>query len=161
MPFRTPLIAEITRDTAVLVEMLVYEGRTDRFVIPAGFGTDFASVPRVATALVPRMGAHTKAAIVHDWFCVHLERGDCPVSAVDADGIFRRIMREEGTSFAVRWEAWAAVRWAALSSWYRRPGWWGEFPRLAGVTAVILTVAAVIWILLGVAGLFLGRVIVG
>ncbi|HEY4604779.1 MAG TPA: DUF1353 domain-containing protein, partial [Blastococcus sp.] len=34
-----------------LVDDLVYQGRWERFVIPAGFRTDFASVPRVVTWL--------------------------------------------------------------------------------------------------------------
>ncbi|HEY4631862.1 MAG TPA: DUF1353 domain-containing protein [Blastococcus sp.] len=32
-----------------LVDDLVYQGRWERFVIPAGFRTDFATVPRVVT----------------------------------------------------------------------------------------------------------------
>ncbi|MGY1804549.1 DUF1353 domain-containing protein [Blastococcus sp. SYSU D00922] len=53
-------------DRWALVDALVYQGRRDRFVVPAGFRTDFASVPRPVTWLVPRFGAYTLAAILHD-----------------------------------------------------------------------------------------------
>lgn len=141
MAFLTEVLARIEQDRAVLLADLVYEGKAERWVVGEGFWTDFASVPRAATWLVPRMGTHTRAAIVHDWFCVGLARGDCPVSSADADGIFRRIMREEGTGWARRWLAWAAVRWAAGFSRGRRAGWWRTLPLLLLVTAVVLLVA--------------------
>jgi hypothetical protein len=135
----------VTGDYAVLLQDLVYRGGRETFVVPAKFGTDFASVPRWATVFVPRMGTHTLAAILHDWFCVGLAKGRCPVSPVDADGIFRRIMREEGTPFVRRWLAWAGVRWGALGNRHRRAGWWGTFPRLALVSAAaMLPPAAVV-----------------
>lgn len=39
--------------------------------VPKGFKTDFASVPLVAQAVVPRLGRHAKAAIVHDYCYVN------------------------------------------------------------------------------------------
>jgi len=91
-----------------LVEPLTYRGNRDTFVVPAGFVTDFASVPRLVTWLLPRYGAYTRAAILHD----HLwERDD--VTKADADGLFRRAMRELGVSAPRRWMMWAAVRTAS------------------------------------------------
>ena len=55
--------------------------------------------------LIPRYGVYTKAAILHDYLC---ERH--PVSRRDADGIFRRALRELGVSVLRRWMMWAAVR---------------------------------------------------
>lgn len=34
--------------------------------VPAGFKTDFASVPRIFTPLVEKMGKHSKASLLHD-----------------------------------------------------------------------------------------------
>ncbi|MGY1913930.1 DUF1353 domain-containing protein [Blastococcus sp. SYSU DS0973] len=50
-----------------VVEPLVYVGTSDRSVVPAGYVTDFATVPRVVVWLVPRFGRYTAAAILHDW----------------------------------------------------------------------------------------------
>jgi hypothetical protein len=66
-----------------------------------------------------------------------------PVSSVDADGWFRRIMRESGVGFVTRWSMWAAVRLAALVTNYRRAGWlcWPEAPLVLLITVAWLVVA--------------------
>nr|WP_221333727.1 DUF1353 domain-containing protein [Nocardia transvalensis] len=86
-------------------EPIEYRGDRDVFVVPAGFRTDFASVPRALVWLVPRYGVFTKAAILHDY----LSR-DADVTRADADGLFRRALHEEGVSVPQRWMMWAAVR---------------------------------------------------
>jgi Protein of unknown function (DUF1353) len=99
-----------------LQEPLCYRGQRDEWTVPAGFCTDFASVPRVVTWLIPRYGRYTKAAIVHDFLCgVEVPLGR--MSRADADGVFRRALRELGVAFLRRWLMWAAVRLdAALES---------------------------------------------
>jgi len=74
-----------------LTRPLVYSGARDTFVVPAGFQTDFASVPHWATWLLPRTGRHNRAAVVHDYLC---RTGEVP--RLDADRIFLRILRELG-----------------------------------------------------------------
>src|SRR4051812_41087956 len=93
-------------------EPLTYDGHRERFVIPAGFHTDFASVPRLFVWLVPRYGRYTKAVILHDYLWSKARRGEVPF--VDADGILRRTMRELGVAFLRRWLMWAAVRLASV-----------------------------------------------
>ena len=88
-----------------LTDELKYQGAVDRFVVPAGFRTDFASVPRLFTWLVPNSGQYTKSAVLHDWL---LEQPG--ISRHDADGIFRRTMRELGVSDLRRYVMWGAVR---------------------------------------------------
>ena len=88
-----------------LVEPVRYQGNTDRFEVPVGFRTDFASVPRIFVWLLPRYGVYTKSAILHDSLC--RQEG---FSRSDADGIFRRSMRELEVPFVRRWMMWAAVR---------------------------------------------------
>lgn len=91
-----------------VVEPLVYQGDSQEFVIPTGFRTDFASVPRALVWLVPRYGAYTRAAILHDYL-----RSSQLVSTADADGIFRRCLRELGVSIPRRWMMWTAVRFGS------------------------------------------------
>ncbi len=102
-----------------VVESFSYTGRTDTFVIPAGTKTDFASVPRPVVWLLPRYGHWTKAAILHDYLWSKCRVGE--FNFYDADGLFKRSMRELGVPFWRRWIMWAAVRFAAPfskgSSW--------------------------------------------
>ncbi|CAN5719477.1 hypothetical protein BH10ACT1_BH10ACT1_06040 [soil metagenome] len=98
-----------------LLQPLTYEGREQTFVVPAGSSTDLASVPGLLTWLVPRYGRYTKSAILHDFLW---RTGAVPRS--DADGIFRRSMRELGVPILRRWAMWGAVR--AASVFRRRQG---------------------------------------
>ena len=101
------VVREIGDDTWALVEPLRYVGNTDRFVVPAGFRTDFASVPRIFVWLIPKYGRYTKAAILHDFLCEESKAGR--FDRDDADGLFRRAMRELGVPFLRRWIMWGAV----------------------------------------------------
>lgn len=37
--------------------------------VPAGYRTDFASIPRFFHRLLPPAGRYGKAAVIHDWLC--------------------------------------------------------------------------------------------
>ncbi|NKY58675.1 DUF1353 domain-containing protein [Nocardia flavorosea] len=106
MGFTSSLVVEeIDGEFWKVREPLTYQGADEVFEIPADFRTDFASVPRPLVWLIPRYGVYTRAAILHD-FLVRTER----VSRADADGIFRRTLRECDVSRPRRWMMWAAVR---------------------------------------------------
>jgi hypothetical protein len=123
-----------------LVAELVYRGRRDRFVVPAGFRTDFATVPLPVTWLVPRFGAYTLAVILHDWLVTEGLRTGV-VTSREADGIFRRVLRESGVPVLRRWLMWTGVRWGALVSARRRPGWVFSAP---GVLAISVLAAPLV-----------------
>lgn len=115
--FQSPLV--VTESPSwewVLTEPLDYLGRTDRWVVPAGFETDFASVPRIFWTLIPRHGRYTKAAVIHDFLYLAQPGG---ITRKDADGVFRRIMREEGVSWVKRWTMYSAVRAGGFFAWRR------------------------------------------
>lgn len=106
MGFTSALVVEEIDGTFWKVrEPLGYSGAAEHFEVPAGFRTDFASVPRPVIWLIPRYGVYTRAAILHDYL---LRSG--LVSKVDADGLFRRALRECAVSLPRRWMMWAAVR---------------------------------------------------
>jgi Protein of unknown function (DUF1353) len=133
-------VTRVDADRWALVDELVYQGRRDRFVVPAGFRTDFATVPALVRWLVPRFGTYTLAAILHDWLVTDgLRTGE--VNARDADGIFRRVMRESGVPVLRRWLMWAGVRWGALANERRREGWLISAP---GVLAITLLAAPLV-----------------
>lgn len=119
------VVKQLDDNRWAVVESITYVGRQDTFTIKEGFETDFASVPRPLIWLLPRYGRYTKAAILHDFLWREAEAGR--FNRFDADGIFRRAMRELGVPFARRYMMWAAVR---LASWVKsvqdlvRPGLW-------------------------------------
>jgi len=110
-----------------LIDDLVYQGNRDRFTVPKGFRTDFASVPRIFQALIPKNGSHDAAAIVHDYLYRYKPLVPSPaplrsmqrISRRDADRLFRRIMRELGTN-CIRYNLmYAAVRIMGWVEWNR------------------------------------------
>ncbi len=92
------------------------------FVVPRCHPTDFASVPRILTWLIPPSGRYTPAAVLHDYFCDvgHPERHA-------ADGLFRRAMGDLGVPTVRRYLMWAAVRCGSLTELS-----WGEWLRALG-----------------------------
>jgi hypothetical protein len=162
----TNILLETVGDTTFkLTEDLTYHGKSETFVVPAGFETDFASVPRFVQWLIPAYGRYTLAAIVHDWLCVQLEdhyagkhelSGDevfVPANSVDVDGIFRRIMQELGVPFVRRWLMWAGVRWGAIFNKARRKGSLSTLLKLLPISLLALpfVVVPTLFVLLGLA----------
>ncbi len=81
-----------------LLSDLVYESaKYGRIVVPKGFCTNFASVPRLPVIfLVAGDIAHEMAAL-HDWlYTVHTIDGK-PITRADADAIFLEAMGAETT----------------------------------------------------------------
>lgn len=115
-----------------------YRGARESFVVPPGFVTDFASIPRLVVWLIPRYGLYTRSAILHDF----LWRTNA-VSRPDADGLFRRSMRELGVTVPRRWMMWAAVR---LASRMRgaRPKDWVAFLVAAPLSMAFVAVPALV-----------------
>lgn len=72
------LFADFSYDSAHLGRMVV---------VPAGFVTDFASVPRLPFVYWLTGGLANKAAVVHDWFY-----RSCTASRADADAVFKEAM---------------------------------------------------------------------
>lgn len=73
--------------------------------VPAGFTTDFASVPRVPLIYVLYADRNRKAATLHDYLYRNrvFDRATC-------DAIFREAMRADGESCMIAWAMWAGVR---------------------------------------------------
>lgn len=116
-----------------------YTGKTESFTVPADFTTDFASVPRVFSWLLPRYGRWTQAAILHDYLWGESKKGEAALNKFDADGLFNRAMRELGVPYLRRWIMWAAVRWASgPKTWFFR----GPLPfiKMLAITLLALPV---------------------
>jgi len=86
-------------------------------VVPRGFITDGASVPRPLWWLLPAWGRYSRAAVVHDYLCAAIRSGAPQPLAPDrrtADALFYQAMAACGVNVAMRWLMWAAVRCEAL-----------------------------------------------
>jgi hypothetical protein len=147
MPFDAGLVEleeQAQENLWKLEREIVYTGNTERFTVHRGFVTDLASVPGMFTWLIPRYGKYTKAAILHDALC-ELARQH-RFKRWEADGIFRRSMRELQVSFLRRWIMWAAVRLGGGTE-VLRPGAWQLLLVLAiGVPAFAFLLPAAVTI---------------
>lgn len=95
-----------------------YLGLQYQTTLPAGWATDFGSVPAWARWLVPNMGRWDPAYVLHDW----LYSKACPLALTrnDADTILWLKLKELGMS---GWKAnivYQAVQYGGKSAWRRR-----------------------------------------
>jgi hypothetical protein len=85
-------------------------------VVPAGFVTDLASVPRILTNIVPADGPWVKAAVIHDYlYATHGING--LYTRKQADGILREAMGVLGVSPFYRTVIYSGVRVGGWKGW--------------------------------------------
>jgi hypothetical protein len=79
-------------------------------VVPIGTLTDFASIPRILWPIVPPIGRHAKAAVLHDYlyFCHYYHRKKC-------DEVFLEAMQVLHVNKTIRNFMYFGVR---LFGWY-------------------------------------------
>ena len=101
------------RQTWKLLQPLVYQSdKLGRHVtVPAGFVTDYASVPRLPFAFWLAGDTAHEAAVVHDWLYTSHE-----VDRATADAVFAEAMRVSDPR-APAGLMWLAVRVAGGGSW--------------------------------------------
>jgi hypothetical protein len=114
--FRTPLsVRHVVGEDWELTQPLIFEGNEDYYVIRRGFRTDFASIPRPVRWLIDTAGRNAEPGVLHDAVWRESKRKENPrVDPWDADGLFRRALRESGSPALTRGLMWIAVRAAAL-----------------------------------------------
>ena len=89
-----------------------HEGSDDIIVVPVGFITDFASVPRPFWAVIPRWGKHGNAAVVHDFLYQEQRR-----TRREADDIFLEGMTVLNVRKSTRLVMYWAVRLFGWFAW--------------------------------------------
>lgn len=124
--FTAPLDVQILdkeregRVTARLLTGFSYEvgveGSGETIDVPAGFVTDFASVPWGFWNLEPPLGDAGKAAVIHDYLYASKGLGGRYTRA-QADGIFRQALAVLGVPLWKRSLLWAAVRLGGSGGW--------------------------------------------
>lgn len=123
-----------------------YRGET--FIVPADvatFRTDLASIPWFFAWLVPGLGTHLPAVLVHD--ALVLKPGETKthigpdVDREEADRILRDAMASLGTPFLRRWLMWTAVMLATVFSSLRPRLRW--VPTVLGSLAIVLVLGVI------------------
>jgi hypothetical protein len=102
------LTGEVRRGRAVyeLIAPLTYGEGGIWVEVPAGYRTDFASIPRGLWNLFPPSGRYAMAAVIHDF----LTDNETICSRFLADAVFREIMFRLGMPWYVRLSMYYAVR---------------------------------------------------
>jgi hypothetical protein len=105
-----------------LVAIYPMDGGGMTITVPAGFETDFASVPRWLWGLLPHDGPYAPAAVIHDWLYSMASLG---CSRFLADAIFRELMYQLKVPLWQRVLMYYAVRcWGRHS--YKKRGMQGQ-----------------------------------
>lgn len=87
--------------------------------VPAGFKTDFASIPRILWNILPPTGNYGEAAVVHDYLYVaggHVPNVDHIFTKKEADQMFRTAMKELEVPWYQQYPMYLAVRWFGRGS---------------------------------------------
>lgn len=103
--FKSDLIVKLNKNsTWTLIEPLIYDFRHQEIKVPAGFRTDFASVPRLPVLFAFIGDVGQKAAAVHDYlYATHSDRHF-------ADDCFRQALKDSGVSSLRAGVMWLGVR---------------------------------------------------
>jgi hypothetical protein len=91
------------------------DGGTFKIVVPEGFVTDFASIPRWLWWLWPPDGPWRRAAVVHDWLYSRVGS-----SRFLADAMFRELIPDDEVGYWTRIAMFYSVR--AFGGWARKRG---------------------------------------
>lgn len=104
-----PKVQQISGSDWVLLEDLEYhvgsEDSTDIITVPAGYKTDFASVPRAFWSIFPPFGKYSSAAVIHDYLYGTRSR-----PRKECDKIFLECMEVLGVNWITRHTLYRSVR---------------------------------------------------
>ena len=120
--FLTPLVVEVmpSGKRFRLYNTFTYRWGSKNIIIPVGFVTDFASIPRVFRWLIEKLGRHNKAAVVHDALYQNVAPGCYNFTRKMVDQCFLAGMADLGV---VKWKRtlmYWAVRLFGWASWGKR-----------------------------------------
>ncbi len=114
--FRTRLLVEADPrpDYWIVREPLIWATESETVVVPYGFETDLASVPRIAQGApgFASTGLSRRPAVLHDWLYAS---GDAP--RMEADRLFYKALRAEGVHEPTARIYYRAVRLFGGDAW--------------------------------------------
>lgn len=112
MPFLNKLkVEKIDNDRWKLVANLKYQTHDGELIIvPKGFITNFASVPRIPLAFLLAGDVADAPSVIHDYLYSRKVAATHYYTRADADRIFREAMEDDGIWLWRRWLMWTGVR---------------------------------------------------
>lgn len=91
------------------------------FEAPAGFVTDFASIPQAIQNILPLVGAYDYGAVLHDWLYRQgrFWPGGSAITRATADAVLNEAMRVKAVTPWKRYAIYAGVRAGGWVTWQR------------------------------------------
>lgn len=117
MAFLTPLDLRAYKpgEWVVLLGLLYLARNGARYMVPRGFITDLASIPRALRWLIDPDGPSRQAAVLHDFlYCIHY------LPRAEADALFLEALESCGVGRATRWAMYLGVRAGGWVYWDQR-----------------------------------------
>lgn len=115
-------VEDLDDGTFRLTHPLIYatdiRGKQESIKVPAGFVTDFYSVPRIAQGLVSRVPGSIAPAIVHDYlFATAGQDGDFTMGECNA--ILGEAMRAKKVDWWTRTKIMSGIRMGSWIAWHK------------------------------------------
>jgi len=120
--FKTPLVVEVMPSGKrfklhfSFIYIWKYKRIKVKVVVPAGFETDFASIPQPFHWFISKLGRYNKAAVIHDFI---YQQGHS-ISRKMADQCFRDGMVDLGVDKWKRTLMYWGVRFGGWMAWRKR-----------------------------------------
>ena len=93
---------------------LIWQTEKQLIIVPAGFRTDLASIPRLIRSFYPKTGKQNRAAVLHDYCYRTPELFD---DKAKADRLFLKAMISCGVRKTKAKAFYRGVKWFGGSSW--------------------------------------------
>lgn len=92
-------------------DLIYYSARLKRqIIVPAGYETNFASIPWFMQSIIQVNGKHRKPAVVHDYLCDHGDDPEVNVPQREADFILLEGMKVTDTRKTQQYVMFPLVR---------------------------------------------------
>ncbi len=78
-----------------LLKHVIYLIDNEKYIVPAGFKTDFASIPKIFWSILPPDSDYTHAAVLHDYLLIFKRD---KLSKKKIDKLFYKQMRLDGVN---------------------------------------------------------------
>ena len=104
----------------IINPFIIYIGNKDLHIdltIPAGFWTDFASIPKMFQNILSPLDSHLRAAVLHDYLYYKQVIDNKPIARAYADKCFLDAMKTCGTGKIKREMMYYAVRSFGWITW--------------------------------------------
>jgi hypothetical protein len=111
----TPGGVPVPDEWVVFDPLIGLRGNGDKIIVPRGYVTDLASIPRLLRGAFNVNGLLRAPAVTHDWLYSSQR-----YSRAESDAIFLDAMEARGIGRATRYSAYAAVRSFGWIRWNKR-----------------------------------------